>query len=373
MRIDYLSNSTIPSRAANSVQVMKMCNAFAIASHSVQLFAKRGEKIDDIHLHYGTEGGFRLSLCRGLLGRRFSNLSTAWAAIWRVLSRGRPDLFYGRHAYSLAAASCFRRPMILEVHDLPHSWAQRLAQRWVLRSKLLVRIVFISHALRDAYGDMFPWISPDRMLVAADGAAPVDMDSIEPAFPRNERVRIGYIGSLHPGKGMEVIVKLAQRMPDIVFHVVGGSTNEHANWVRQANCGNLSFQAAVPHSEVPGYLKSFDIVLAPYQRQVAVHGGSGDVARWMSPLKLFEYMAAGCAIVSSDLPVLAEFMKDGWNSRLVPPSDIDAWESTLRELANDPMAGRNLGENARADFLAKYTWKQRAANVLGDLENCVSL
>ncbi len=90
-------------------------------------------------------------------------------------------------------------------------------------------------------------------------------------------------------------------------------------------------------------LRSYDVLIAPYQEKVCVHGGGGDVATWMSPLKIFEYMAAGRPIVASDLPVLREILEDGRNALLVSPGDVDAWCIALNKLRNHPDIAQSMG------------------------------
>jgi glycosyltransferase involved in cell wall biosynthesis len=82
---------------------------------------------------------------------------------------------------------------------------------------------------------------------------------------------------------------------------------------------------------------------------------------------MFEYMAAGKPIVSSDLPVLREVLEDERNSLLVPPLDLAGWARAIRRLEADPGLRDRLGSTARADQIARYTWDQRAASVLADL------
>jgi len=84
----------------------------------------------------------------------------------------------------------------------------------------------------------------------------------------------------------------------------------------------------------------------------------------MSPLKIVEDMAAGKAIVASDLPVLKEFLRDGSNAVLAPASDEGAWAKRIRGLRADPEARRRIGAQARREFLEAYTWDHRARRVL---------
>ena len=87
----------------------------------------------------------------------------------------------------------------------------------------------------------------------------------------------------------------------------------------------------------------------------------------MSPLKLFEYMAHGLPIVSSDLPVLKEVLEDGRNALLCDPDDIESWISAITQLQHDKLLRRQLSLQARDDFEQNYTWEIRAAKALAPL------
>ena len=87
----------------------------------------------------------------------------------------------------------------------------------------------------------------------------------------------------------------------------------------------------------------------------------------MSPLKMFEYMAAGKAIVSSDLPALREVLTDGEDALLVPAADVDAWEEAVDRLLADEALRTRLGVAAQKKLLRDFTWEARAERVLQGL------
>jgi glycosyltransferase involved in cell wall biosynthesis len=94
--------------------------------------------------------------------------------------------------------------------------------------------------------------------------------------------------------------------------------------------------------------------------------GGGDIAEWASPMKVFEYLASGRAILASDLPVLREVLSED-NSVLAPPEDAAAWNQALRSLAVDSRRREALGVRARADA-ARRSWEERARRALAGLE-----
>jgi glycosyltransferase involved in cell wall biosynthesis len=121
----------------------------------------------------------------------------------------------------------------------------------------------------------------------------------------------------------------------------------------------------IPNAELSSYHAACDAFLMPYQRRVAASSG-GDIARYLSPMKLFEYMACGRPILCSDLPVLREVLNSE-NAILLPPDNVDAWVNALQSLKGDTQRRLSLGAQARRD-VEGYTWERRAARILDGME-----
>jgi glycosyltransferase involved in cell wall biosynthesis len=207
-----------------------------------------------------------------------------------------------------------------------------------------------------------------RITVAHNGAdaisdelAPMDLGGEKSLF------RVGYIGHLYPGKGVEIVRELAVRAPWAEFHVIGGQQHTIDGLLRDTTLpSNLRLHGFVPPSETDRLTLALDVLLAPYQREVHIAGG-GETGSWMSPLKLFSYMAAGKPILCSDLPVLREIIEHGHNGLMITPDDPEAWLAAIEQLSAEPAERERLGTNARSDFLARHTWQQRARRVLDSL------
>ena len=103
-----------------------------------------------------------------------------------------------------------------------------------------------------------------------------------------------------------------------------------------------------------------DVLLMPYQRRVSASSG-GDIGSFLSPMKMFEYLACGRVIISSNLPVLLEVLNET-NAILLPPEDPALWVSAILEIKEDHTRRETLGNNARRDAKS-YTWESRAARI----------
>ena len=107
------------------------------------------------------------------------------------------------------------------------------------------------------------------------------------------------------------------------------------------------------------------VALAPFGRRVEAL--QREISSWFSPLKIFEYMAQGRAIVAPDLPVLREVLEHGRNAWLVEPEDAEAWVHAVVTLREDAALRRRLGCAAFEDFRQRCTWTERARKVLENL------
>jgi glycosyltransferase involved in cell wall biosynthesis len=164
------------------------------------------------------------------------------------------------------------------------------------------------------------------------------------------------------------MMELARRNPGVVFIWAGGEPKAVSAWaarIERERLSNLRLLGFVPQKELPLIHAASDVLLMPYERTIAVSSG-GDTAAFASPMKAFEYLAAGRAILSSDLPVLHEVLNEG-NAVLLDPESIDAWEAALRTLVDDPSLRARLGQTARRDA-ARYSWLERTRRALEGIE-----
>lgn len=363
MRIAYLSQARVPSDDASSIQVMQMCEGFALQGAAVTLHAQPGPADlggRDVFRFYGVAEAFEIVL------HRFPRIPRIGLVLFsrraaRAAGRGTaPDLVYGRHVDSLVAAQRWGRPTVYEVHAPPGGHRAAMERR-LFASPHFAALVAISQSLAGWYRDHVPALGSRPVLVEPDCAAVagVEREQSDGARP----TRVGYVGRFYEGRGIDVVVALARRLPDVDFHVVGGTAADLPPGVDGGLPPNLTFHGSLPHADVPGVMQGFDIALAPYQRRVGTRGGA-DTARWMSPLKIFEYLANGCALVASDLPVLREVLTHGTTALLCDPADLDAWEAAVRSLASDPALRERLARNGRALISDRFTWSARAGRVL---------
>lgn len=373
-RLTYISYSTLPSRAANSVHVMKMANAFAAQECSTQLVAfrsiRRPSSKKGIRCAYDVSDDFRLSLLppapRRISRSYLSKAGLALARHWRS------DLVYTRVPQAAALCARFGMPCCLELHHpVSHDLIEGRALTQFLSLEQAAPIVTITEALKNKLiADL--GCSSEQIFVAHDAADPMrKVDALTLPPPTAGRLRVGFLGHLYRGKGMELIEQLVPAVPWADFLIVGGTKKDIDFWKdRMHGLDNIHFEGFVPHTQTAGYLRSFDIALLPNQNHVGVSGNAGlNISRWTSPLKAFEYMAAGLPIIASDQENLREVFRDGYNGLLCPPDQPTAWIAALTKLRANPDLMIQLGKRAHENFVERHSWNARARNILGFLSS----
>ncbi len=374
MKIAYVSNALIPSRSANSIHVMRMCQAFAKEGHDISLIAPAYPKryydqdVKDLFKYYDVSKIFGLFKLSCPYSSHFVTylISTLIYSrkIGTLLKSLQPDLVYGRYLPGCCLAAQKGYHTIYEAHGLV--WESTL--EGILFKKFITYnsfcfVTVISDALKKRYLT-YTNLSDEQLIVAHDGADQLDLDKKTAQWPgRKSKPQVGYFGSLYAGRGIEIILNVASRLPDVDFHIVGGSREDVARLRPQASAKNILFHGYVSPGEIHTYRNCCDILLAPYGNKVAVFGNSGNTSSFMSPLKIFEYMATKKAMVVSDLPVLREVLHEN-NALFVPPDNIEKWQEAIEELVHDTAKREKLAARAYEDFKQNYTWRKRAEHLI---------
>jgi len=377
MKIAYVSSSYIPSSTANSVHVIRMCDAFVDNGHQALLLGRRPSTKGpstpkEIRSYYGTRNIFPIQYYyhEGQNKSRLGNLGNTtlnFVSIANRLFQFRPDIVYGRDVYGCHVAATLGYQTILESHKPlnPSSKIESLILERLTTSRRLKHLVTISIPLAKLISMSCHRVDLSSILVAHDAADPVpDMQLPEDWCGRPGRVHVGYCGSFYPGRGIGLMLELAHHFPNMDFHFVGGSKDEARDYCDVIS-ENTFFYGFVPPSKVYRYRNACDILMAPYERKVTVSGGKGDTSNYMSPLKVFEYMSGGNAIIVSEIPVLHEVLTPGRNCIMAEPESLKAWVNALIQLEDEGLRN-HLGNNAKKDFLANHTWTKRAELVLQD-------
>lgn len=203
--------------------------------------------------------------------------------------------------------------------------------------------------------EMFGITAP--LEVIPSGVSPVFFSAVPRERKKN---KIVYVGQLYPWKGAGTMVEALKELPGAELHLVGGSEERIRELKESAGRLGVServiFHGQVAPEQVRANLAEAAVAVLPLTRELIA-------ASFTSPLKLFEYMAAGVPIVASDVPSVREVLSDGVNALLVPADDPLALAGGIQKILHDPAMGDRLANRAAEDVLG-YTWEKRAEKLI---------
>jgi glycosyltransferase involved in cell wall biosynthesis len=381
----YFADTRFPIERANGAQTMATCHALAARGHQVTLVVRPDTSAParDPFEFYGFPPEPRLSIlaipasAAGPARRVRFLLSAARIAATAdavVYTRDlglaafllqfprmrRPRVVYESHG--IASVVSEELPRLLGNTALTPSRAklarlERRDRRVWQRAKAYVTI---TRALADELAARFG--PRDDVFVAPDGASEATRD-VTPQVgpPDTSDLVVGYAGHLYPWKGVDVLIRALALVPSARGIVIGGHPKETDLARITALVRELRLEDRV---ELTGLVAPTAVAtLLSRATVLALPNTSSAISdRYTSPLKLFEYLALGRAIVASNLPALREVLTDGRTALLVAPGDPAALAGALRRLAADRMLVRSLAAEARA-LAPSYTWRARAGRI----------
>lgn len=387
MIIFYISSSTIPSRRANSIHVINMCSALTNLGYKTKLFIRSDSK--NIKKIIFDTYNFKSDLLRIIvtspLFDRGTELYIAIKALCKFfyLSKSEKNSSYiiSRNLFAAFFLSLFfKKKLIYETHIPEVQIIRKVIQKFLLKRNYVYTVV-ISNALKNIMLSHHKILTSNISIfhdAAFDDVVFLSneekIEKRKKYFPQIKKLNnyyfyVGYFGHLYEGRGIEIIQKLAQKNPKILFLVFGGLEKDLASFKINNKFSNLFFMGHLDSKNVKSIMSLMDTLLMPYQKKVSISSKSINTVDWMSPLKMFEYMSVGVPIISSNLSVLKEVLVNRQNSLLVEPENIQQWSLALNELMNNKNLAKKISKNAYEDFLNNYTWEKRAESMLQLLQN----
>lgn len=273
----------------------------------------------------------------------------------RQIALRRPDALYVRHLKlaDLLLAQPGLPPLIYEAHEVFADTApaprrartEAMEQRAVAGARAVVcNSAATAERLADLYG------APHRLLVLPNGVAcPARL----PDKPWGEcRRHVVYAGSFFGWKGVDDLVVAAAGLEGFRISLIGGEAAqiERLKLRLPVQGAEIELVPRLPHAEVMARLAAACIAVLPNRPDPD--------SAFTSPIKLFEYMAAGCAVVAADLPAIREILP-GDDAAWFAAGDARALAAALRRLAADGQRAKAMGAALRAKSAA-YTWQARA-------------
>ncbi|WP_218220488.1 glycosyltransferase family 4 protein [Nesterenkonia sp. Act20] len=403
MRIAYLLADPgigIFGTKGASVHAQEMIRAFRGLGHEVTVFCtKRGDRFGDPHSEAQPTDLADLPVyvipvdgAKGAAAREVA-VARASSTMAALAGDGEFDLLYERYAlFSTAGAEAKRSSacrLVVEVN------APLLAEQ--ARHRTLHDVGGATAATRETFSqaDLLSCVSSPiaewaremsstgtrlpRVRITANGVDPDRFRQSSSVFPQSrhsdrETVTIGFLGTLKPWHGTDLLIQAfahaLQRLasPALKLLIVGGGPERNALEELTEELGiaeDVEFTGPLPPDQVPAALRRFDIAAAPYPAPPT------GTAHYFSPLKVYEYLAAGVPVLASAVGELPELLagpaSTGPAGETVLPGDVEALTVSLISMIEDPARRARLGASGRLQVKHGHSWAHRAEELLDDL------
>lgn len=353
MKLAYITRVKTPNDDAQSIQVLAMAKVFSMILKKDFIFLSPQT---DENINLQTEFRWVKLKTSNFFGRALRYLSIILKSLPTVYEF-KPQYIYTRDIGIAAAYLLLGKDVVYEIHK---PFVTIMGDYIFRQIGKKIKIVAISQAIKDfilsEYG-----LESSQILVAHDGVFLENYTNLNSSFCRqnlhkqlpeirpNSFVAM-YNGSFSvAGKGVDLIIKLAKLLPAISFVMIGGEKNS------TGIPKNIYIVGRKKISEVPSLLKSADLLLLPFDKSLKTYP-------YQSPLKLFEYMASGVPILSSNIGSVNEVLTDR-NAFLFNPDEPEKAADIILELSLNSESGRLKASNAK-DSVAGYAWHVRAENII---------
>ena len=362
MKIIYLSELRLPTKNAHGFQIMNMCSALAGRGEEVVLLVPwrhnllKAEPFD----FYQLPRTFRIKKLPAIdlypfrfIPEKLSSLLHIFSFL--VVARLyllfiAYDVLYTRESF----IGLFFKNFCLEVH-MPEQ-----KKRWGFRPE---KFVVLNNYIKEVL--VAGGAKAKNILIAPDA---VDLAVFPMRTKEVARQHLGwndqtlpvvlYCGNFKAWKGVDIVADAIKLLPEALIVMIGATKEMDLNRIQNKviDLPNVLVEGFKPHEEIPWYLAAADILLLPN----TAHDDNSKF--YTSPLKLFEYMASGRAIVVSDLPSLREILNES-NCAFFEADNPASLAVAIKKILADHGLAEVLATQALAD-VQKYTWENRAKSIL---------
>ena len=355
----YIADFSLPNKSAYSLHVLKICDAFneinkkkiLLLLPHVQNDYKNTKIKKDFLLKFFPSIKFFYSTKKrlNLFGRIFFSFKLV-----KYLKYKKCDLIISRSIVPSLILAVFNIKNVLEIH----TELTGFTKYFFLLSKIKfvsrnIKFIFINDYLRKKFS-----IKKEKSIILYDAVNHLDF---KPSYKKTIKNTCFYSGSFAKGKGLEIILKVSKKLPNINFHLYGNKDTLYKNKNLEINQKNIFFKGYLTYSKLVKVIDNYKVLLMPYKNKVGVLIKNINVVKYFSPLKMFDYMASGKIIIASDLPVYKNILINNVNS-IVVRDNIKLWSKKINQCIKSNKFN-HLGKEARNNS-KRYSWKKRVIKII---------
>ncbi|MDC0364662.1 glycosyltransferase [Candidatus Pelagibacter sp.] len=353
----YIADFSLPNKSAYALHVLKICDAFnEINKDKINLL------IPHIQKNYSNKkvkNDFLLKKIPNI--KTFYNIKKKLNFFSRILYSFKILKHVRKKNYSMIISRSIIPSLILAIFNIKntleiHSEMTSITHIFfniikLNRVKRNLKFIFINEYLRKRFN-----ITKKKSIILYDA---VDHRDFHPSNRKNLKNCCFYSGSFAKGKGLEIIMKVAKRLPNINFHLYGNQETIYIKKIKKLK--NVFFKGYIEYSKLVKIINNYKVLLMPYKKNVGVLIKNINVARYFSPLKMFDYLASGKIIIASDLPVYRDVLTNKVNSIIIN-DDANQWSKMISQTLSSNKYNY-LGKIARNNS-KKYSWNNRIIKII---------
>jgi len=383
MTIVYPVNERMMLRKARDARIMRNARAMSAKGHKVYLLIGRtAKRKEDIWDYYGLSPSENFSIIQLPMlkwqGKVRITVNEVFlrAAFWEANRINRAEPFQVFYFSVLEAAKFFLKrrrffpgvKFVYELHELarypenPDPSLEELEEDALEREVLsgMNGIFTTTDALRKVVAERFPDVPSETIPL---GMAPAAENSWS-HFGAGGRFKVGYLGQLYDGQGVDVLIKAVALIPQVEAHIIGGTAGEISALKRTASDHGVSdrfiFHGFVSPGKAPGMIRDVDIFVAPAKDTLRMN--------YVAHLKIYEYMGLGRPIVATRLRSIEEEVEDGKTGILVAPDAPQSLAEGIRRLIQNPGLAKEIASRAFHQSV-RYHWDQRAERIIAFIQS----
>lgn len=356
--VNYVCEVNYPSSSAYGIHVLKMCDSLINKNTKTNLFApnisiskQKLKNIYNIKNNINYISIFNKKKNLNFYERVIFSFKVFNQKNYKISKNNEKNLYLSRSVVFAVLACLLNKKIILELH---HELTGLTKIIFFLLKKMgflnNLKYIFIHKNLVKIFKPL------KSCYICLDDA--VNINDFKKFKPNYKAKTCIYVGSFHKGKGVEKILQLAKKLKDINFHLYGDKRflNE------KINIRNLKVFDHIPYKKIPNVLSNYNVALMPYENRVMGRLKNINLVNFMSPLKMFDYLASSKIILASDLKVYSHILKHNYNSILIKDR-IDEWVFWINRIFNTKKNFKYLKNNAKKTAM-NFTWQKRSKKIL---------
>ncbi len=363
MNICYISNSALPSDNASSLQIIKMCENFKLLGNNVSLILPNTGFKKSVKKFYDLKSNINIIRCNGF--KKFPlGVNYYLFAIVAIIKSFKfsTDIYMTRNYFCAFVLVLLRKELIFELHhdlEIEGKIVRFLTKYFkFLKSKKIKLLVAITRSISQYY------IKQDLIkknnLVILPSASDLKI-KYEKQKNYKKKFNIGYFGKFYESTGSNFMINLAKKDKLNNYYIFSNFYNKKSK-ISKSN--NIYFNNFVNRKKIKKHLQKMDILILPYQGKITVKGNVGDITKYTSPLKLFDYMAAGKLIIASEFNVLKEIVENKKSCVFVNDyKNVDEWLKIINYYKKN-IKEKNIISKKAYSLSKKYTYNNRAMLIL---------